>query len=74
MVKETPFSLRYGPGPNDLVAVVLSDKLHRKFSMVRIFVDATFVVLGFRSSKRRLSSPTSHTTGRAVPHPAVQLT
>ena len=48
MVKETPISLRYGPGPNDLVAVVLSDKLHRKFSMVRIFVDATFVVLGFR--------------------------
>ena len=27
-----------------------------------------------RSSRRRLSPPTSHTTGHAVPHPAVQLT
>ena len=26
------------------------------------------------SSRRRLSPPTSHTTGHAVPHPAVQLT
>lgn len=36
-----------GTGPNDLVAVVLSDKLHRKFSIVRICVDVTFVALGF---------------------------
>ena len=28
----------------------------------------------FRSSRRRLLPPTSHTTGHAVPHPAVQLT
>ena len=27
-----------------------------------------------RSSRRRLLPPTSHTTGHAVPHPAVQLT
>ncbi|MDO5392689.1 MAG: hypothetical protein Q4F24_16585 [Eubacteriales bacterium] len=36
-----------GTGPNDLVAVVLSDKLQRKFSIVRICVDVTFVILGF---------------------------
>ena len=36
-----------GTGPNDLVAVVLSDKSHRKFSIVRICVDVTFVALGF---------------------------
>lgn len=36
-----------GTGPNDLVAVVLSDKLHRKFSVVRICVDVAFVILGF---------------------------
>ena len=29
---------------------------------------------GKRSSRRRLLPPTSHTTGHAVPHPAVQLT
>ena len=28
----------------------------------------------YGSSRRRLSPPTSHTTGHAVPHPAVQLT
>ena len=28
-----------GTGPNDLVAVVLSDKLHRSFSVVRLLVD-----------------------------------
>lgn len=36
-----------GTGPNDLVSVVLSDKLHKKFSMIRIIVDVSFVVIGF---------------------------
>ena len=36
-----------GTGPNDLVAVVISDKLHRRFSVVRILTDLTFVVIGF---------------------------
>lgn len=36
-----------GVGPNDLVAVVLSDKLKKKFSIVRIVVDVSFVVVGF---------------------------
>ncbi|MDD2980038.1 MAG: hypothetical protein PHN80_08715 [Hespellia sp.] len=36
-----------GTGPNDLVAVVLSDKLHKKFSVVRIIVDFSFVMIGF---------------------------
>lgn len=36
-----------GVGPNDLVAVVLSDKLKKKFSIVRIVVDVSFVVIGF---------------------------
>ena len=36
-----------GTGPNDLVAVVISDKLHRKFSVVRILTDLTFVIVGF---------------------------
>lgn len=36
-----------GTGPNDLVAVVLSDKLHRKFGFVRIAVDVGFVALGY---------------------------
>lgn len=36
-----------GTGPNDLVAVVLSDKLHRKFGIVRIVVDVSFVAVGF---------------------------
>lgn len=36
-----------GTGPNDLVAVVLSDKLKRKFGLVRIITDALFVVIGF---------------------------
>ena len=34
-------------GPNDLVAVVLSDKLHRKFSMTRLLVDGVFAAIGF---------------------------
>lgn len=36
-----------GTGPNDLVAVVLSDKLKKKFSIVRIIVDFTFVAVGY---------------------------
>ena len=42
---------------------------------VRLFsgLSAPFFTFS-RSSRRRLSPPTSHTTGHAVPHPAVQLT
>ena len=36
-----------GTGPNDLVAVVISDKIKRKFSIVRIIVDVSFVLVGF---------------------------
>lgn len=36
-----------GTGPNDLVAVVISDKLHWKFWIVRLLVDALFAGLGF---------------------------
>lgn len=36
-----------GTGPNDLVAVVISDKLHKKFGLVRIIVDFTFVLAGW---------------------------
>lgn len=36
-----------GTGPNDLVAVVLSDKLKKKFSIVRVVVDCAFVAVGF---------------------------
>ncbi len=36
-----------GTGPNDLVAVVISDKLRRKFSVVRIVVDVCFVAVGW---------------------------
>ena len=36
-----------GTGPNDLVAIVISDKLHRKFSVVRIVVDVCFVTVGW---------------------------
>lgn len=36
-----------GTGPNDLVAVVISDKTHRSFSVVRIIVDCSFVLIGF---------------------------
>lgn len=35
-----------GTGPNDLVAVVISDKLHKRFSIVRIIVDCAFVAAG----------------------------
>ena len=36
-----------GTGPNDLVAVVISDKLNKKFSVVRILVDLCFVAAGW---------------------------
>ncbi len=36
-----------GTGPNDLVALVISDKSHKKFGIVRIIVDVSFVVVGF---------------------------
>lgn len=36
-----------GTGPNDLVAVVISDKSKKKFGVVRIIVDISFVLAGF---------------------------
>lgn len=36
-----------GTGPNDLVAIVISDKTHKKFSVIRVTVDLCFAVLGF---------------------------
>lgn len=36
-----------GTGPNDLVAIVISDKMHRSFSVIRIIVDVCFVGIGF---------------------------
>jgi hypothetical protein len=36
-----------GTGPNDLVAVVLSDKTHKKFAPVRVGVDLLFALSGF---------------------------
>lgn len=36
-----------GTGPNDLVAVVLSDKSRKPFGPVRIGVDLTFALVGF---------------------------
>ena len=36
-----------GTGPNDLVAVVISDKSHKKFGTVRIIVDVCFAAVGF---------------------------
>lgn len=36
-----------GTGPNDLVAVVVSDKLGKKFSIVRVIVDFSFVAAGW---------------------------
>lgn len=35
-----------GTGPNDLVAVVISDKTKAKFSIIRIATDAAFVLVG----------------------------
>lgn len=36
-----------GTGPNDLVAVVISDKSKKKFSVIRILTDVAFVAVGF---------------------------
>lgn len=36
-----------GTGPNDLVGVVISDKTKKKFSVVRMMVDACFLVCGW---------------------------
>lgn len=36
-----------GTGPNDLVAVVISDKSRKKFGVIRIVVDVSFVLVGF---------------------------
>ncbi len=36
-----------GTGPNDLVAIVISDKLHKKFSIIRVLTDACFVAAGW---------------------------
>lgn len=36
-----------GVGPNDLVAISISDKLHKTFGITRIIVDVTFVIVGF---------------------------
>ena len=36
-----------GTGPNDLVAVVISDKINKPFGIIRIVVDVCFVAAGF---------------------------
>ncbi len=36
-----------GTGPNDLIAVVLSEKTGKKFGIVRVVVDVCFAILGF---------------------------
>lgn len=36
-----------GTGPNDLVAVVISEKIKKKFSIIRIIVDVCFAAAGF---------------------------
>ncbi len=36
-----------GTGPNDLVAVVISEKSGRRFGIVRIITDAAFLLIGF---------------------------
>lgn len=36
-----------GTGPNDLVAIVISDKTHKKFSIMRVIVDVCFAGIGF---------------------------
>ena len=36
-----------GTGPNDLVAVVISDKSRKSFGIIRILVDLSFVLCGF---------------------------
>lgn len=36
-----------GVGPNDLVAISISDKLKKKFGIIRVIVDVSFVAIGF---------------------------
>ena len=36
-----------GTGPNDLVALVISEKTGKRFSIIRVLVDASFILLGF---------------------------
>ena len=36
-----------GTGPNDLVAVVISDRLKKKFGVTRVVVDVCFALIGF---------------------------
>ncbi|MBE5827573.1 MAG: hypothetical protein E7307_13165 [Butyrivibrio sp.] len=36
-----------GTGPNDLLAVVISDKIRGKFGIVRLVVDAAFALIGY---------------------------
>ena len=36
-----------GTGPNDLVAIVISDKTGKNFGIIRIIVDLSFVLAGF---------------------------
>lgn len=36
-----------GVGPNDLVAISVSDKLKKKFGIIRVIVDVSFVGIGF---------------------------
>lgn len=36
-----------GTGPNDLIAIVISDRIHKKFSIIRILVDVSFVTMGW---------------------------
>ena len=36
-----------GTGPNDLVAVVISDKTKQSFGIVRVITDISFVLAGF---------------------------
>lgn len=36
-----------GVGPNDLVAICISEKLRKKFGITRIIVDVSFILIGF---------------------------
>lgn len=36
-----------GTGPNDLVSIVLADKIKKNFGVIRIIVDVSFVAVGF---------------------------
>lgn len=36
-----------GTGPNDLVAIAISEKMHKNFGVTRILVDLSFILIGF---------------------------